>query len=265
MAILNVTPDSFSESGTYFRHADAVLAAQRMKEDGADLIDVGGESTRPGATEVSVEEEIRRVVPVIESIVSLGLPISIDTRKSEVALEALKAGAVIVNDVSGLSDPRMVEVCLEEQATICLMHMKGTPQTMQKEAHYSDLVAEVRDFLLNRATGLVKIGIDPKRIWLDPGIGFAKTAHDNFKILNELSQFVELGYPILIGVSRKSFIGALSGANAESRLPGTLAAQVLAQASGARIIRAHDVAQARQAIDITATILKPSLFSKHLA
>ena len=261
MGILNVTPDSFSELGVNFNKSDAIIAAERMIEAGADIIDVGGESTRPGAAPVSVDDEIRRVAPVIESIAKLGVPISIDTRKAEVARIALGLGAAIVNDVSALGDPEMAMRCIEHGCYVCLMHMKGEPQTMQHSPTYEDVVQEVYDYLLARASFAEKCGIDQGKVWLDPGFGFGKTGQHNYRLLHAIPRFVASAFPILIGVSRKSFIGALSSAPVDKRLPGTLAAQVLAQATGAKIIRAHDVAEARQAIDVAATILKPSLFS----
>ena len=265
MGILNVTPDSFSENGLNFNKSDAIDAAKRMIQEGADILDVGGESTRPGAAPVTVDEELRRVVPVIGAIAGLGAPISIDTRKALVARAALDAGASIVNDVTALKDPSMVEVCAGAECFVCLMHMKGEPQTMQKDPVYDDVVAEVKAYLLDRADSVEKAGISKERIWLDPGIGFGKTALHNFLLLNSLSVLVECGYPVLVGVSRKSFVGAATGAPADRRLAGSIAAQVLAQSSGVKVVRAHDVAEARQAIDVAAAILKPSSFSKHPA
>jgi len=263
MAILNVTPDSFSEKGLNFNQSNAIDAAKRMADEGADILDVGGESTRPGANVVPVEEEIRRIVPVVEAIQKLGIPISVDTRKWQVAKTALEHGACIVNDVTALVDPEMVSVCETTACTVCLMHMKGEPQTMQLTPEYTDVVTEVESFLIQRALSVEKQGIHKSRIWLDPGIGFGKSGQHNFLLLNGLPHLVHAGYPVLIGVSRKSFIGALTGALVEDRLPGTLAAQILAQQAGVRIIRSHDVKEARQAIDVAATILRPSLFSTH--
>ena len=251
MAILNVTPDSFSENGLNFNQSLAVDAAKRMVDEGADILDIGGESTRPGADPVESEVEIARVVPVIKASVSLGVPISIDTRKGIVAQAALEAGATIVNDVTALSDPQMLPVCVDSGCHVCLMHIQ-----------YGDVVVEVFDYLEQRAMEVEAQGISRSKIWLDPGIGFGKSALHNLLLLHALPNLVSVGYPVLIGVSRKSFIGVLSGANVGQRLPGTLAAQVLAQHAGVKIIRAHDVKEARQAIDVAAAILTPSSFSR---
>ena len=262
MAILNVTPDSFSENGLNFNQSLAVDAAKRMVDEGADILDIGGESTRPGADPVESEVEIARVVPVIKASVSLGVPISIDTRKGIVAQAALEAGATIVNDVTALSDPQMLPVCVDSGCHVCLMHIQGEPQTMQNHPQYGDVVVEVFDYLEQRAMEVEAQGISRSKIWLDPGIGFGKSALHNLLLLHALPNLVSVGYPVLIGVSRKSFIGVLSGANVGQRLPGTLAAQVLAQHAGVKIIRAHDVKEARQAIDVAAAILTPSSFSR---
>jgi len=263
MGILNVTPDSFSEHGLHFECSSAVEAGKRMMAEGADLLDVGGESTRPGAAPVSEEEELRRVIPVIEALAARGIPVSIDTRKPVVAQAALAVGAEVVNDVTALAAPRMAEICAEAGCVVCLMHMQGAPQTMQASPTYADVVGEVLEFLLGRAANVQAAGVAREHIWLDPGIGFGKTAMHNLLLLNHLRRFADTGYPVLIGVSRKSSIGLIAGgASVDQRLPGTLAAQVLAQASGVRIVRAHDIKEARQAIDVAAAILKPSSFSR---
>ena len=266
MGIVNVTPDSFSEHGLNFNRSDAVDAGLKMFDEGADLLDIGGESTRPGADPVSIEEELRRVVPVIEVLAAKGIALSIDTRKAAVAKVALSAGALIVNDVTALGDPEMASVCASTGCFLCLMHMQGAPQTMQANPTYDDVVSEVLQFLLDRACLAEQSGIAGEKVWIDPGIGFGKTPMHNLLLLNSLSRLAESGYPVLIGVSRKSSIGVFAGgATVEHRLPGTLAAQVLAQAFGVRVIRAHDVGEARQAIDVAAAILRPSSFSKRLA
>lgn len=265
MGILNVTPDSFSEKGQNFYKSSAIESAIRMVDEGADLLDVGGESTRPGAEPVSIDEEIRRVIPVIESIVGLGIPISVDTRKSQVARLALASGAFLVNDVTALEEEEMMAVCVEAGCHVCLMHMKGQPTTMQDSPKYGDVISEVDQFLLEKTAYAESMGISKDRIWVDPGIGFGKSVEHNLLLLNGLTKFVSRGYPVLVGVSRKSFIGKITGASVENRLSGTLASQVLAQAAGVRVIRAHDVAEARQAIDVAAAIIRPSSFSKHLA
>lgn len=259
MGILNVTPDSFSDGGHHFEFGRAVEWALRMMEDGADLIDVGGESTRPGSEPVSEEDEIRRVVPVIDVLTVKGVPSSVDTMKPGVAKAALAAGASVANDVGGLRDPAMIQVCAEVGCTVCAMHMLGLPKTMQRSPHYEDVVEEVLAFLLGAAARAESGGVARERIWIDPGIGFGKTLDHNLTLLRNLKRFVGTGYPVLIGVSRKSFLGKLLGAaNAplpvEDRLEGTLAAQVWAQIHGAKIIRAHDVKAARRAIDAVAGI-----------
>jgi dihydropteroate synthase len=260
MGILNVTPDSFFDGGRHFEKSAAVERALEMIEEGADLIDVGGESTRPGAEEVEPDEEVRRVLPVIEALVDQGIEVSIDTMKPEVAIQALYAGASVLNDVGGLRDPAMLEIAAAADCSICIMHMQGDPRTMQERPQYEDVVAEVRSYLLDAARRAERRGIERDRIWIDPGIGFGKTVSHNVQLLRHLDQMVQTEYPVLIGVSRKSFIGRLLGREEtlplEDRLEGTLAAQTLAQAAGARIIRTHDVLAARRAIDLAAAILR---------
>lgn len=261
MGILNVTPDSFSDGGLHFEPSAAIDAARRMVEEGADLIDVGGESTRPGSEGISLEEELRRVVPVVRAIAADGVTVSIDTMKPQTARAALDAGATIVNDVTALSNPEMIDVVADAGCIVCLMHMKGEPRTMQVSPVYDDVIREVRDYLLDRAELAVACDIPSDRIWIDPGIGFGKNLEHNLSLLRHLESFVETGYPVLVGVSRKSFIGRIlrpmDPLPVEDRLEGTLAAQVVAQMKGAKIIRAHDVKQARRAIDMTAAIQIP--------
>ncbi|MBS1712725.1 MAG: dihydropteroate synthase [Armatimonadetes bacterium] len=256
MGVLNVTPDSFSDGGLYFDQDKAVEAGIRMVEDGADLVDVGGESTRPGASPVSAEDERQRVVPVVRRLVERGVVVSVDTSKVEVASAALDAGAQVVNDVTAFGDPEMADVCARSGCTVCLMHMQGEPRTMQEAPHYDDVVAEVRDFLVGRARAAEAVGVAGDRIWIDPGIGFGKTLGHNLALLARLDEFVATGYPVLIGVSRKSFLGKiLGGAPPDERLEGTLAVQVLAQAAGAKIVRAHDVRPARRAMEVASAVL----------
>lgn len=252
MGILNVTPDSFSDGGLYLDPKAAIEHGLRMAEEGADWIDVGGESTRPGADEVPAGEELRRVLPVVERLARAGLRISIDTTKPEVAEQALAAGATAVNDVSGLRDPDMIELCSRTGCFVCIMHMQGTPRTMQAHPVYGDVVRDVAEYLYHAATLAEAAGVQRERIWLDPGIGFGKTTVHNLELLRRLDEIVRLGYPVLIGVSRKSFLGKIIGTEAvpappDDRLEATLAAQTLAQARGARILRTHDVAAARRA------------------
>jgi dihydropteroate synthase len=252
MGVLNATPDSFYDGGRYNALDAALARAEQMLSEGADILDIGGESTRPGAEPVPEEEEIRRVVPLIEAIVARypDAVISVDTTKSRVAQRALQAGARIINDISGATfDPRMLEVAAQTGALIVLMHIKGTPQTMQQNPVYDDVVAEVRSTLHAHARRAIEAGVPPERIWLDPGIGFGKTVEHNLQLLRGLPQLKTLGYPILVGTSRKSFIGhILGGLPPEERLEGTLATLALAVAWGADIVRIHDVKEAVRAV-----------------
>jgi len=242
MGVLNVTPDSFSDGGRYVDAANAQAHAIAMARSGADIIDIGGESTRPGAPEVSADEEISRVIPVIRALRGLvARPISIDTRKASVARAALAQGATIVNDVSAMEfDPAMAETVARARAVVILMHMRGTPATMMRQTRYRDVVSEVCEYLTARAHAAVKAGIAKSRIVVDPGIGFAKTASHNLQLLNALPRLRKLGYPVLVGVSRKSFVRRIAGASDTDLLFGTAAAVALAIAGGASIVRVHD-------------------------
>lgn len=253
MGVLNVTPDSFSDGGRFFDRERAVERALEMAEEGADWIDIGGESTRPKAGPVTADEELERVMPVIESVAAK-VAVSIDTTKAVVAKAALKAGAEIVNDVSALGDKEMASVVAEYKAPVILMHMRGTPLTMQEDTSYGDLTSEVYDYLLSRIDIAVQSGVERDKIIIDPGIGFGKSAEGNFEILRNLSEFRSLGRPVLIGASRKSFIRKAAGAEAADRLSGTIAANVAAILNGASVIRVHDVKEARQAADIADSI-----------
>ena len=252
MGILNVTPDSFSDGGRFLSPDAAVERALAMEKEGADIIDVGGESARPGADPVPVEEELRRVLPVLERLRGkLRIPISIDTTKAEVAEAALRAGASIVNDISALRfDPAMAPLVAKFGAGLVLMHMLGTPKTMQQAPYYEDVVTEVRDFLAERAQYAQSQGIPREAIAVDPGIGFGKTVEHNLELLRRLPELVELGFPVLVGPSRKSFIGAILGLGVEERLEGTLAACAVAVVRGADILRVHDVKEVRRAADL---------------
>jgi dihydropteroate synthase len=244
MGILNVTPDSFSDGGRFFSEVYAARHAIQMVADGADLIDVGGESTRPGSDPVPVTEELARVLPVIGRLVDEvpGVPISIDTRKAEVAAAALDAGASLVNDVSGGTDPAMFDVAREGEAAIVLMHMKGEPKTMQEAPAYGDVVAEVRGYLRERVEAAVFAGIEAERIAVDPGIGFGKDLEDNLRLMRGLDALLELGRPVLVGPSRKRFIGTLLGdLPPEQRVEGTAGAVAWLVGRGAHIVRVHDV------------------------
>jgi dihydropteroate synthase len=259
MGILNVTPDSFSDGGDHFSQGQAIDAGLRMLDDGADLVDVGGESTRPGAVPVAEEEELRRIGPVVEALARRGAVVSIDTMKSAVARTALENGAVVVNDVSALTDPEMASTCRELGATVCLMHMQGTPGTMQVNPEYDDVVRQVKEFLSERIKVALTAGISPDRLWIDPGMGFGKNDFHNLSLLQRLPELVGLGFPVLLGVSRKGFIGrALAKGGSplpvDQRLEGTLAIQVAAQIAGVKILRAHDVSASRRAIDMVAAI-----------
>lgn len=250
MGILNVTPDSFSDGGLFFDKDAALDKALRMVEDGADWIDVGGESTRPGGEPVPVEEELKRVMPVAEALSKMGIAFSVDTSKAAVADEALKAGAEAINDVSALSDPAMAEVCARHKAAVVLMHMRGTPEDMQKDTAYKDLIGEVFSYLSDKVDYAVDSGIERSRIMIDPGLGFGKSREGNLEIIARLREFTSLGLPVLVGASRKSFIGAITGASGRERLSGTLAASTIAVLNGAAALRVHDVKAAREAAAI---------------
>jgi dihydropteroate synthase len=256
MGVVNVTPDSFSDGGLYLDPEAAVAHGRELVEQGAEILDVGGESTRPGAEPVAAEEELRRVVPVVEGLADAGAPISIDTSKAAVAAAALEGGATIVNDVTALrEDPEMAPLCAERGADVVLMHMLGEPRTMQANPVYDDVVTEVRDFLAARLEAAVAAGIAEERVWLDPGIGFGKTAAHNLELLRRLGELRELGRPLVVGASRKSFIGRVDGSAAGERLGGTIASSVWAAAEGADVLRVHDVAEVRQAIAVTTAVL----------
>lgn len=256
MGILNVTPDSFSDGGKHPTLEAALDAARAMVAEGADLIDVGGESTRPGAKPVSAEEELRRTITVVEALCSDGIPVSIDTRKAVVAREAVAAGACVVNDVSACGDHDMVAIVQRSGVNVCLMHMQGTPPTMQIAPHYADVVVSVRTFLIERAEDIMREGVRRDQIWIDPGIGFGKTDRHNFALIASLERFVDTGYPVVLGVSRKGFLGRIGGQNLppEERLMASLALQTVAQAKGVRILRTHDVADSRRAIEAVCSL-----------
>lgn len=255
MGILNVTPDSFSDGGRYLDQERAVMHGIRLAEEGADFIDVGGESTRPGSEPVSASEEIRRVVPVIKELAKkITIPISIDTYKSAVAEAALDAGALIVNDISGMTfDFNMSTVVLHHYATIIIMHIKGKPRTMQKNPTYENVTKEVKQFLAEKIEYAQKVGI--KQIIIDPGIGFGKSFEHNIQLIQELRTLTELGHPLLIGPSRKSFLGTILNLPPEERLEGTAAAVAVSILNGANIIRVHDVKEMNR-IALVSDVLK---------
>lgn len=256
MGVVNVTPDSFSDGGLYLDPEAAIAHGRELAGAGAEILDVGGESTRPGAEAVPEDEELRRVIPVIQGLVATQAEVSIDTSKAAVAAAALDAGAAIVNDVTALrGDPEMAALCAQRGATVILMHMLGEPRTMQDDPRYDDVVAEVKAFLAARVEAASAAGIVEERIWLDPGIGFGKTGAHNMELLRRLGELRDLGRPLVIGTSRKSFIGRVDGSAADERLGGTIASSVLAAAEGAEILRVHDVAEMRQALAVATAIL----------
>lgn len=262
MGVLNVTPDSFSDGGQFYTLEAARDQAQRLVACGADLLDVGGQSTRPQAEAVSLEEELQRVIPVIQAIRQTSdIPISIDTTKAQVAEAAVAAGADIVNDISGATyDSAMLPTVARLQVPIVLMHIRGTPKTMQQLTDYTDLVGEILSFLRQRAEAAISAGVSAQRIALDPGIGFAKTYHQNLEILRQLGTFRALGYPLLVGVSRKSFIGhILEQPNPQERQWGTAAANCAAVAGGADIVRVHDVFEMSQVCRVADAIWRSRL------
>lgn len=252
MGIVNVTPDSFSDGGDFVEREDAVIHSLELKQQGADIIDIGGESTRPGAAEVPLEEEIRRTIPVIQGIrEKTGVPISIDTYKAEVAKQALEAGANIINDISALRfDPNLSGVAADNKVPIILMHMQGTPQTMQKNPTYKDPVGDIIAFFKERINAAIKSGIDPDNIIVDPGIGFGKRTEHNYEILRRLDEFQILNKPILLGTSRKSFLGDILDLPAKDRLEGTIASNVVGILKGANILRVHDVQEVYRATQV---------------
>lgn len=250
MAIVNLTPDSFSDGGRHLDPKAAIDAGLAMVEQGADILDLGAESTRPGAATVSAADEIRRLLPVIEGLSACGVPLSIDTRKPEVMREVLAAGADMINDIAGFSTPVAVEAVAASRCGLCVMHMQGEPGTMQRAPAYDDVVAEVQGWLRVRVAALEAAGVQRSRIVLDPGIGFGKTVDHNLALLAALGAFAASGLPVLVGVSRKSLIGALTGRPVEGRLAGSLAAALAAVARGARIVRAHDVPETRDALRV---------------
>jgi dihydropteroate synthase len=258
MGIVNVTPDSFSDGGEFLDPERAVAHGSELIGEGADILDIGGESTRPGAEAVSAGDELLRVQPVIEALAEQGAPISIDTSKAVVAEVALDAGATMVNDVTALrADPELADVCAETGCEVVLMHMLGDPRTMQENPVYDDVVDDVKAFLAERIEFALSRGIDEKRIWVDPGIGFGKTVEHNLELHRRLGELAELGRPIGFGSSRKSFIGKLTGAAVDQRLGGTIASNVLAYANGAGMLRVHDVAPLREAVITAEAILDP--------
>jgi dihydropteroate synthase len=257
MGVVNVTPDSFSDGGLFLDPQRAIRQARNLIAEGADVLDIGGESTRPGAEGVSEEEELRRVGPVLEALAGERVRISIDTSKRAVAEAAMDAGAETVNDVTALrSDSELAGLCAERGCGVVLMHMLGTPRTMQEAPSYEDVVDDVKQFLSERIAFALDTGIDEKRIWVDPGIGFGKTVEHNLELLRRLGELRSLGFPICVGTSRKSFIGKISAREVEDRLGGTVASNVLAFANGAQVLRVHDVREVREGLEVAEAILE---------
>ena len=250
MGIVNVTPDSFSDGGQFTNAAQAAAHARRLIEEGADFIDIGGESTRPGSLPVPVAEERRRVLPVIERLASCGVPVSVDTQKPELMREALAAGASMVNDISAFSAPGALEAVAESAAAVCLMHKQGDPRTMQDHPRYDDVVREVRDYLASRIAAAERAGFARSRIAIDPGFGFGKAYEHNLALLRALGEFAKLGTALLVSLSRKSMLGKITGREVGERVFASVAAALLAVKRGAHIVRVHDVAATRDALAV---------------
>jgi len=250
MGVVNITPDSFSDGGLFADTARAVAHAHRLIGEGADILDLGGESTRPGAAPVSLDEERRRVLPVLEALAAGGVPVSVDTRKPELMREAIAAGAAMVNDVTALSVPGALEAVAKGPVAVCLMHMQGDPGTMQANPSYQDVVREVRDYLAGRVAAAERAGIARDRIVVDPGFGFGKTLEHNLSLLASLREFRSLGVALLAGLSRKAMLGKLTGREPQERVHASVAAALLAVQNGAQIVRVHDVAATRDALAV---------------
>jgi dihydropteroate synthase len=250
MGVVNVTPDSFSDGGHFLRAQAAVDHGRQLIDEGADLLDIGGESTRPGAAPVALDEERRRVLPVIEALAGAGVPLSVDTQKPELMREAVAAGAALINDVNGFGAPGALEAVAGSDCAVCIMHRQGDPLTMQQSPQYADVVAEVDAWLRQRAAAAERAGITRERIVLDPGFGFGKTLEHNLALLRGLQIIAAAGHPVLAGLSRKSMIGALTGKPVGERMPGSVAAALLAVQRGAAILRVHDVAATRDALRV---------------
>ena len=250
MGIVNVTPDSFSDGGKFLARDAAIAHARRLVEEGADIVDIGGESTRPGATAATLQEELDRVMPVLEALVGDGIPVSIDTQKTQVMEAAIRAGAAMINDVNALLAPGALEMCAASNVAVCVMHKQGTPATMQAAPDYVDVVVEVTAFLAARAEACVHAGIHRERIVIDPGFGFGKTLEHNFRLLRELRALVALGYPVMTGFSRKASLGLVTDRGADDRLAASIAAAILCAQNGATILRVHDVRETVDAIKV---------------
>ena len=250
MGVVNVTPDSFSDGGLYVGAKQAVAHARRLVEEGADILDIGGESTRPGAVSVALDEERKRVLPVLEALAGCGVPLSVDTRKPEFMLEAIAAGAAMINDVTALTAPAALTAVAQSPVAVCLMHMQGDPGTMQESPTYLEVVREVRDYLAQRVAAAEQAGIARDRIVVDPGFGFGKTVEHNLALLRSLAELRSLGVALLVGLSRKAMLGKLTGRAPQERVHASIAAALLAVQNGAQIVRVHDVAATRDALAV---------------
>jgi len=250
MGIVNVTPDSFSDGGLYASTDAAIAHGLKLLEEGADILDVGGESTRPGALPVSEEEELRRVIPVIKTLVEQGIPVSVDTSKPQVMRAAIAAGAAMVNDVNALQAAGAMEIIAASKVAVCLMHKQGAPDTMQKNPHYENVLEEVKAFLQQRLQAALDAGIMRERIFIDPGFGFGKSLDHNLELLRHLDQLADLGVAVLVGLSRKSMLGKILGNDQSDRLQASVAAALLAVTKGAKIVRVHDVRATREALAV---------------
>ncbi|MEQ1517206.1 MAG: dihydropteroate synthase [Usitatibacteraceae bacterium] len=250
MGIVNVTPDSFSDGGKFLARDAAIAHARKLVEDGADILDIGGESTRPGAAAASLNEELERVLPVLEAVVADGVPVSIDTQKPAVMAAAIAAGASMINDVNALQADGAVKLCATSNVAVCLMHKQGQPATMQAAPSYEDVVAEVCAFLASRAKACVDAGIANERIVVDPGFGFGKTIDHNFRLLREMRSIAALGYPVMAGFSRKASLGIVTGRAADERLAASVTAAILCAQNGATILRVHDVRETVDAVKV---------------
>jgi dihydropteroate synthase len=259
MGVVNVTPDSFYDGGRFLGTQQAVEHARILIEEGADILDIGGESSRPGAKPVDLDEELRRVMPVLEKLGGLPVPVSVDTCKPEVMRRAIAAGAAMVNDINALREPGALEAVAESQAAVCLMHMQGEPRTMQQEPHYGDVVSEVVEFLAQRVEAAQQAGIARERIVIDPGFGFGKNTEHNLELLRGLPRIAGLGQPVLVGLSRKSLFGKITGKPVADRVSASVAAALLAVERGAALVRVHDVAATRDALLVLNAIERRSL------
>lgn len=250
MGVVNITPDSFSDGGRCLDAGDAVAHARRLVEEGAHMLDIGGESTRPGAAAVTLEEERRRVLPVLEALTGCGVPVSVDTQKPALMQEAIAAGAAMINDINALADPAAMTAVAESRAAVCLMHKQGDPQTMQDDPRYGNVVEEIRAFLEQRVLAAEQAGIARERLVIDPGFGFGKTFEHNLALLRRLRQIAALGIPVLAGLSRKSMLGRITGREVGERLHASVAAALVAVQNGAAIVRVHDVAATRDVLAV---------------